>query len=43
VPWSLAVVAVLLILRGASLGIPYVSPDLSDPAACCLPPSSPSP
>jgi len=39
VPWSLALVAVLLILRGASLGIPYVSPDLSsDPAACCLPP-----
>lgn len=43
VPWSLALVAVLMILRGASLGIPYVSPDLSSgkPAPCCLPPPSP--
>lgn len=40
VPWSLALVGGLLILRGASLGIPYLSPDLSgDPAACCLPPA----
>lgn len=44
VPWSLALVAVLLILRGASLGIPYLSPDLSsNPAACCLPPAGSSP
>jgi hypothetical protein len=36
VPASLAVVAVLLILRGLSLGIPYVSPVLAaDDPACC--------
>ncbi len=36
VPASLALVALLLILRGLSLGIPYVSPVLSaaDPACC---------
>lgn len=33
VPFSVAAVGVLLILRGMSLGIPYVSPDLS--AAGC--------
>lgn len=36
IPASLAVVAFLLILRGLSLGIPYLSPDLvHDAAACC--------
>ncbi len=36
VPVSLVVVALLLILRGMALGIPYVSPNLSaaDPACC---------
>lgn len=36
VPVSLALVAMLLILRGLSLGIPYVSPNLAaaDPACC---------
>lgn len=35
-PASLAIVALLLILRGLSLGIPYLSPDLTaaDPACC---------
>ena len=38
IPFCLGLVAVLLILRGLSLGIPYVSPDLSKAAgkgACC--------
>jgi len=34
IPASVAVVAVLLILRGLSLGIPYISPDLTAGAAC---------
>ena len=34
IPACLALVAVLLILRGLSLGIPYLSPDLADGAAC---------
>jgi len=34
VPACLALVAVLLILRGLSLGIPYLSPDLAAGAAC---------
>jgi len=36
VPASVCLLAGLLILRGLSLGIPYLSPDLSAPvAACC--------
>jgi sulfite exporter TauE/SafE len=37
VPASVGLVAVLLILRGLGLGIPYVSPDLTagEGAACC--------
>lgn len=37
IPFTLGVMAVLLILRGMSLGIPYLSPDLSGGAAgsCC--------
>jgi sulfite exporter TauE/SafE len=36
IPVSVFLLATLLILRGMSLGIPYVSPDLSAPgAACC--------
>lgn len=35
VPVSVLLVAALLILRGLSLGIPYVSPDLSDDSSCC--------
>ncbi len=40
VPGALAVLAVLFILRGLSLGIPYISPDLSPESAtgghgCC--------
>jgi sulfite exporter TauE/SafE len=37
IPVCLTLVAVLLILRGLSLGIPYLSPDLTgdQPGACC--------
>lgn len=36
VPLAIFILGTLLILRGMSLGIPYVSPDLSgDGAACC--------
>jgi sulfite exporter TauE/SafE len=36
IPISVVLLATLLILRGMSLGIPYVSPDLSAPdASCC--------
>ena len=35
VPAAVFVLAALLILRGLSLGIPYLSPDLSGGAACC--------
>ena len=40
IPYGVAVVAVLMILRGMSLGIPYVSPQLPDKvvsgqASCC--------
>ena len=35
VPVSLALVAVLLILRGLALGIPYLSPDLAATCAHC--------
>jgi uncharacterized protein len=39
IPASLAVVGLLLILRGMSLGIPFVSPDLgAGQAACCSSP-----
>lgn len=34
IPASVTIVAVLLILRGLSLGIPYLSPDLAAGAAC---------
>lgn len=34
IPASIAIVAVLLILRGLSLGIPYLSPDLTAGAIC---------
>jgi sulfite exporter TauE/SafE len=35
IPVSVFLLACLLILRGMSLGIPYVSPDLSSGAAAC--------
>jgi sulfite exporter TauE/SafE len=38
IPASLALVGLLLLLRGMALGIPYISPQLSSPAAetgCC--------
>jgi len=35
IPLCLALVGALLILRGMSLGIPYVSPDLSAAGHCC--------
>ncbi len=35
IPVSVAVVAVLLVLRGLSLGIPYLSPDLAANGAVC--------
>jgi sulfite exporter TauE/SafE len=35
IPVSVILLATLLILRGMSLGIPYVSPDLSSSASCC--------
>lgn len=34
IPVSVAVIAVLLILRGLSLGIPYISPELAAGAVC---------
>jgi sulfite exporter TauE/SafE len=34
-PVCILVVAGLLIFRGPSLGIPYLSPDLSAPQTCC--------
>ena len=34
IPACLTLVAVLLILRGLSLGIPYLSPDLAAGAVC---------
>lgn len=35
IPVSVFLLATLLILRGLSLGIPYLSPDLSAGGACC--------
>ena len=35
IPVSVLLLATLLILRGLSLGIPYLSPDLSAQGACC--------
>ena len=35
IPAGVCVLAALLILRGLSLGIPYLSPDLSSGASCC--------
>jgi len=35
IPASLAIVGTLLVLRGLALGIPYLSPDLSDGKAAC--------
>jgi sulfite exporter TauE/SafE len=35
IPVSVFVLATLLILRGMSLGIPYLSPDLAGHSTCC--------
>ena len=35
-PISVGLVAVLLIVRGLALGIPYLSPDLGADASCCV-------
>ena len=37
IPISVCLLGTLLILRGLSLGIPYLSPDLSTGASCCQP------
>jgi sulfite exporter TauE/SafE len=37
IPVGVCLLGVLLILRGMSLGIPYVSPDLASGATCCPP------
>lgn len=37
IPVSVFALAVLLILRGMALGIPYVSPDLASGHSCCHP------
>ena len=37
IPVSVFLLAALLILRGLSLGIPYLSPDLSATNSCCHP------
>jgi len=42
VPVSVFVLAALLILRGLSLGIPYLSPDLSADGGCCHHAAEPS-
>jgi hypothetical protein len=36
IPVSIFLVGTLLILRGLSLGIPYLSPDLVHGAGCCV-------
>lgn len=43
VPVSVLVLGALLILRGLSLGIPYLSPDLSHGSCSCHAPKPPSP
>ena len=35
IPFSVLLLATLLILRGLSLGIPYLSPDFAGGASCC--------
>jgi len=35
IPFAVCTLAVLLILRGMALGIPYLSPDLTNGTACC--------
>jgi len=35
IPVSVALIAILLILRGLSLGIPYLSPELASGAPVC--------
>jgi len=35
IPVGVCLLAMLLILRGLALGIPYLSPDLAGGAACC--------
>ena len=35
IPVSVFLLSLLLILRGMSLGIPYLSPDLASGATCC--------
>lgn len=35
IPLSVFILATLLILRGMSLGIPYISPDLANGSSCC--------
>ncbi|HVX57538.1 MAG TPA: sulfite exporter TauE/SafE family protein, partial [Candidatus Saccharimonadales bacterium] len=37
IPVSVFALAVLLILRGMALGIPFVSPDLASGHSCCHP------
>jgi hypothetical protein len=37
IPVSVLLLALLLILRGMSLGIPYLSPDLAVASSCCQP------
>jgi hypothetical protein len=42
IPVCVGLVGALLILRGMSLGIPYLSPDMSSGApSCCQPPTLP--
>ena len=43
VPVSVMLLSALLILRGLSLGIPYLSPDLSHGSCSCHAPKTPSP
>lgn len=35
IPVSVFLLAMLLILRGMSLGVPYLSPDLAHSSCCC--------
>lgn len=42
-PATMGLMAGLLILRGLALGIPYLSPDLSQNGACCTTAARPSP
>ena len=36
-PYALTIMGILLIVRGMNLNIPFISPSIENPAACCKP------